>query len=59
MNPAVKVIVVSGESQPGKLANLTEEGVAFLLKPFSPEKLLATIHQALNPPGHEPEGWTV
>jgi len=49
MNPGVKLIAVSGFVDPEKQQQLSTEVAAFLAKPFSPDKLLRTIHGVLNP----------
>ncbi len=45
-NPEVKVIAVSGLTEKGKIAK-TDDALAFLMKPYSAEKLLNTIHEVI------------
>ncbi|MEP6688428.1 MAG: ATP-binding protein [Gemmatimonadales bacterium] len=49
--PAIKVLYISGTSD-GSIARLRliEPGTAFLEKPFSPDRLLRTVRQALGDP---------
>jgi PAS domain S-box-containing protein len=49
MNPNVKLIAASGFLDPDKQEQLRGQVAAFLTKPFSPDKLLRTIHGVLNP----------
>lgn len=46
MNPGLKIIAVSGLKQNG--GNISKDGVTFLGKPYTSEKLLGTIHEVLN-----------
>jgi len=48
LDPAVKIIAVSGLSENGKLASVTGAVKAFLPKPYTSERLLKTIRQVLS-----------
>ncbi len=48
MNPNVKVIAVSGVMETNKPEKPSDEVAAFLAKPYSPDKLLNTIHDVLH-----------
>jgi two-component system, cell cycle sensor histidine kinase and response regulator CckA len=49
LNPALKIIAASGLSSPEQLAEINALGVnIFLSKPFTAEKLLVAISEALN-----------
>lgn len=45
MNPAIRIIAVSGLKQNDN--HLAQDGVIFLSKPYTSEKLIQTIHEAL------------
>lgn len=45
MKPTIKIIAVSGLKQNG--GSITKDGITFLGKPYTSEKLLATIHNVL------------
>jgi PAS domain S-box-containing protein len=49
MNPDVKVIAASGILEPGQMEHLSNDGTVVLPKPYSPDKLLNTIHAILHP----------
>ncbi len=48
INPKVKIIAASGLSENGKLASIHGYVYTFLAKPYSSERLLKTIEDALN-----------
>jgi PAS domain S-box-containing protein len=47
LNPAVKVIALTGVLEPTKLEALANERITLLPKPVSPDRLMRTIHDAL------------
>jgi PAS domain S-box-containing protein len=49
IDPHVRIVAASGLSENERLAHELPH-TTFLLKPFTTEKLLATVHQALRPP---------
>jgi PAS domain S-box-containing protein len=49
MNPGVKLIAASGALEPDRLEHISREVGAFLAKPFSPDQLLNTVYNVLNP----------
>ncbi len=48
INPEIKIIAVSGLAEKDRLANIADNVEAFLPKPYTAEKLLKTIHEALS-----------
>jgi two-component system, cell cycle sensor histidine kinase and response regulator CckA len=49
INPQVKIIASSGLKSSDKIAELDKLGVKkFLLKPYTAEELLITLHEVLN-----------
>jgi two-component system, cell cycle sensor histidine kinase and response regulator CckA len=48
INPAVKIIVVSGLAEKDKLRNIAKHTNAFLPKPYTAEILLKTVHEVLS-----------
>jgi two-component system cell cycle sensor histidine kinase/response regulator CckA len=48
INPAVKIIVVSGLAEKYKLGNIASHTNAFLPKPYTAEILLKTVHEVLS-----------
>ena len=55
MNPAVKIVASSGNGNDVRVAELRLlQPEAILIKPYTKEQLLKTLHEALNAPHHEP-----
>lgn len=49
LNPGVKIIFISGATNGSNLAGLPP-GCPLIAKPFSVERLIASVHQALGTP---------